>query len=86
MPLLAPEDVDMLRQACRDGVVKVKVAGRISQDAQAAEFERCKSATVLQHLGFLEPMPDDGAYARWRPAAGCRDAVDHLIGSGRWRP
>jgi hypothetical protein len=70
----------MLRQACRDGVVKVKIAGKISEADKAREFERCKSATVLRYLGFLEELPDEGAYARWRPTAGCAEAVKRILG------
>lgn len=75
MPLMTDQDIAVLREACRAGELRVKVAGRLSAADQAREFERCKSATVLRYLGFLEELPDQGAYARWRPVAGCKEAL-----------
>lgn len=75
MPMLTAEDLALLKEACAGGLVMVKVAGRLSAADQAREFERRKSATVLQYLGFLEELPDQGAYARWRPVAGCKEAL-----------
>lgn len=75
MPKLTDFDVRVLQEACRDGVLKVKIAGKIAAADREREFERCKSATVLRYLGFLEELPDEGAYARWRPVRGCKEAL-----------
>jgi hypothetical protein len=72
-------DLHILKEACRAGVLKVKIAGKISEADRAREFERCKSATVLRYLGFLEELPDEGAYARWRPVKGCKEALAAVI-------
>lgn len=86
MPMLTPDDLALLKEACSKGMVKVKVAGRINSADQAREFERHKSATVLRYLGFLEPMPDDGAYAVWRPRPGCSEALAQAFKSGSNEP
>lgn len=83
MPMLSPTDVAVLREACRAGVLKIKVAGRISEAEKAREFERCKSATVLRYLGFLEELPDEGAYASWRPVRGCAEALASVMAERR---
>jgi hypothetical protein len=79
MPMLTDQDIAVLREACRAGELKVKVAGRMSPADKAAAFERRKSATVLRYLGFLEELPDQGAYARWRPVNGCREALEAVM-------
>jgi hypothetical protein len=77
--MLTPADVALLQDACRDGEVKVKIAGRMTKADEAREFERLKSATVLQYLRFLEPLPDRDAFARWRPVAGCQTALGRVL-------
>jgi hypothetical protein len=79
MPMLDDADVALLQEACRAGVLRIRVAGRTTEAEKAREFERCKSATVLRYLGFLEEMPDDGAFARWRPARGCEKALRAVL-------
>lgn len=43
--------------------IKAKVAGgKVTE----ADEERCMHLQVLEHARFLEPLPNDGAYAIWR--------------------
>jgi hypothetical protein len=80
---LSDFDVRVLQEACRDGVLKVKIAGKISAADREREFERLKSATVLQSGGYLEELPDKGAYARWRPVKGCKEALRAVMAERR---
>lgn len=79
MPQLTDFDVAVLQEACRLGVLKIQVAGKIAAADKDWALERCKSATVLRYLGFLEELPDEGAYARWRPVKGCREALRQVL-------
>lgn len=64
MRLLCPEELELLAAAAQDagGELEVQVAG----PGHIEQFGRLVMATGLQHAGYLEPLPDAGAFARWR--------------------
>lgn len=76
---LNADELALLKEAAahKFGEVRVKIAGAI-HDPEQQEMRRVH-ASVLAHAGFLEEMPDQGAYAVWRIKPEAREALRRVM-------